>query len=282
MVNKMKKNSFTLVELLVVVSIIAVISTGVMVSYGPLKKDAINQMTHHGMSEIKKAFIRFNEDNSRVLNNSLKEYDGTTDIGKMEFFAKYGLWPLVRRRIINGDPGTVRFGDVFDKYDSATNRGWHGPYLDAPKLFEFENDDPVMVDTTIAINTPENEIGGQKLTLDPDDGAEVPQLADKYGNYYRVVLVEEEHTNSDRKFRRLLLVCTRSPYKSVALTIKQNGLDLYGSDDGDLDDNDGKTAGADDGNTRINTKTGAITLSVDTSDDNDYVIELMNDDDDDI
>ncbi len=168
-----QKKSFTLVELIVVIAIIAVVGSGVAVSYIGLEQEKKDEMTLYEMNEIKKAFTRFYDDNYLKLNKPLEKHNGTTETDKMVYFETYGLWALLKKKIeITGSPDME-----FPEYDSLKENGWNGPYLENMNLYS-----------------------GKSITV---GGYEFPQINDKYADYYRIV-----HLNAGG-YKKLLLVCIR-------------------------------------------------------------------------
>lgn len=231
-----RTRAFTLLELLVVIAIIAVVGAGTVVFYGrEVVANSRSQMTLHEMQEIKKAFLRFYDDNGRRLRGNFAEHDGTslpsssftdrlvdppsTDAerrfyGQMEFFETYGLWFLMFRKTAditpNPDPedGYELFPE-FDEYDIETGEGWNGPYLDVSSRLAWVYD-----------VTDRREDGSY-------EGTSFPQVADKFGGatlmlpdnvspdfvqplgVYRLLYYEHCENISDTSepiYRRLLLV----------------------------------------------------------------------------
>jgi len=212
--------AFTLIELLMTVAIIAIVGTGVAVYYGrEVVADARKEMTLHEMGLIRDAFQRFWADNSAQMMDGMTVANSATDLpsgdfvfaasgdgltyaaptaanpqrlyGVMEFFERYGLWPLLQKRVYRASDGSeVRFfrSDVrpgsFRDAAPARESGWRGPYA-----------------TT-------SERGRHVV-----DGVEFPAFATKYGGAYRVVFYEhcaDDHANAPI-FRRLLLVAAVHP-----------------------------------------------------------------------
>jgi prepilin-type N-terminal cleavage/methylation domain-containing protein len=173
----MKKKNFTLVELIVVVAIVAVIGSGIAVTYTGLQEDAKAKMTLYEMKEIKDAFTRFYDDNYLELNKPIVNHAGGIESDKMAYFETYGLWPLLKHKIeITGNPDME-----FSKYDPLKGYGWNGPYVENIKLYE-----------------------GKTITQGVYN---FPQINDKYSDYYRIVKLE--HAVGAKTYKRLLLVCTQ-------------------------------------------------------------------------
>lgn len=206
---------FTLVELLVTVSIVAVIGAGAAVYYGREVLDNANrQISLHEMGQVRDAFQRFWVDNSAQIMDGVvvadtydplpsedfefaAKGDGQTYsaasaaspqrfYGAMEFFERYGAWPLFEKSAyIGGARRAARFfqGDshafAFAGYDPVAGTGWRGPYLAA-----------------------------SSLTAKTVDGVPLPCIRSKSGAEYRLVYFE--HCDDGREgapiFRRLILV----------------------------------------------------------------------------
>ena len=245
------RGGFTLVELLVVISIVALMGTGVSVYYG--KEHAVNakrQMTLHEMEQIRQAFRQFYADNDSGLHDLTTpdgdplptlpfRYGFAADpgtgrlYGMAEFFECYGLWPLLQPAVV----GVV--ADDFKVFGAASvpaGEGWHGPYLDAGNRTACTSGD----------------IDGDGL---PDLAAArvvqaplFPQITSRYNGIYRVLYYEhcEDYADPTQPvYRRLLLVCAEnSAYSSTAalLTLTGNRRGGLGNDPFPLDVNTGAVA----------------------------------------
>lgn len=210
---------FTLVELLVVVAIIAIIGTGISVTYGKEHAErAKRQMTIHEMGQIKKAFQQFYADNEIQIFQGLNLPDSETEkfptvqfaneltegiasnemrlYGALEFFERLGLWPLMQPAIAGIE--TNKFV-VFQKPDILTGEGWQGPYMDVPSRVACgRNGDGDLV----------------MLSADPAVAApHYPQMANRYKGIYRVLYFEhcvDDSDDSEPVYRRLLLICAEN------------------------------------------------------------------------
>lgn len=211
---------FTLVELLLTVSIVAVIGTGAAVYYGREVLDNANrQIALHEMGQVRDAFQRFWVDNSAQMMDGVvvadtfdplpsddfefsAKGDGQTysaaDVsspqrfyGVMEFFERYGVWPLLEKSVyIGGARREARFflddsrACAFCAYDPAVGAGWRGPYLSA-----------------------------SLCTVKTVDGVSLPWIRSKSGAEYRLIFFE--HCEDPREgapiFRRLILVGALKP-----------------------------------------------------------------------
>ncbi len=289
--------AFTLVELLVVVAIIAVVGTGVAVTYGRKTIDASkDQLTLHEMHEIKKAFLRFHSDNYLRLQREFADHKGaslpSTDFrsslssysnddaskrfyGQMDFYETYGLWFLMLPRISGAstaehpEEGYKLFPE-FVMFSAVTGDGWNGPYLDvnAREAWTYDavwKDDPIEY-----------------------EGIDFPQIADKHGGHryeypienepsivkpldvYRLLYYEHQEPSGGTIYRRLLLVAPRG--NANADEIKAGEL---------LDQTGTRRRGADRG--RLNLHTGTFSNDpLDINDDEDesaspfFVLEFLN------
>ena len=205
------RRGFTLVELLVVIAIVAVVGAGVAVTYGRgVVVQARRQMTLAEMGRIRDAFARFHADNApRLLAGLHAPHDGeifpSSDFvatfggdapgagdrtyGMLEFYERYGLWPLLQPSVAEDgerleDADFVVFGDP----DPLTGEGWQGPYADAPSRVAC---------------VAEGDYG----TLTPADGT-------RWDGFYRVLYLEHCKDETDLTqpiYRRLFLVCAENP-----------------------------------------------------------------------
>ena len=236
------KKGFTLIELLVVVAIVAVIGAGVAVYYGhEVVDNAKRQMTLHEMGQIRDAFQRFYADNAGQLMDGLTVADTSTALpdgdfsfistsdgqtyqpptsdnpqrlyGVMQFFERYGLWPLLRKSICSETSRTqVRFflpdSRQYEFRDASPTRGdgWHGPY--------------------IATST-----SGTNVV----DGVIVPYLGTKYEGQYRIIYFEHcpDESAGQPIYRRLLLMAAEKPtdYDTEAEIARFRGNRRYSGSD---------------------------------------------------
>ena len=221
----LSRRGFTLVELLVVIAIVAVVGAGVAVTYGrDVVDDARRRMTLHEMGQIRDAFARFHADNAPRLLAGLHAPDdseafpsaaflgtfhggdrpteGDRTYGMIEFFERYGLWPLLQPSVSEDD---TRLEDdefvVFGEPSVRTGEGWLGPYANPTGRVACAAD-------------------GAYGTLTPaDEGATAPlfpQIATRYGAnaFYRVLYLEHCEDEADLTqpvYRRLFLVCAEHP-----------------------------------------------------------------------
>lgn len=211
---------FTLVELLVTVSIVAVIGAGAAVYYGREVLDNANrQICLHEMGQIRDAFQRFWVDNSAQMMDGVVVADTLDPLpsadfefsaigdgqtysaadaaspqrfyGAMEFFERYGAWPLFEKSAyVGGARREARFFQrdshayAFADYDPVAGAGWRGPYLAA-----------------------------SSRTAKTVDGVSLPWVKGRSGAEYRLIYFE--HCEDPRVgapiFRRLVLVGAWKP-----------------------------------------------------------------------
>ena len=251
--NDRPRRGFTLVELLVVIAIVAVVGAGVAVTYGrDVVDNARRRMTLHEMGRIRDAFARFHADNAPRLLAGLHAPDdseafpsdafrgtfhggdrpteGDRTYGMIEFFERYGLWPLLQPSV-SEDGDRLENADfiVFEGPSALTGEGWQGPYADAPGRVACVAD-------------------GAYGTLTPAEEGETdplfPQIATRYGanGFYRVLYLEHCEDEADLTqpiYRRLFLVCADHPEDWDAFTADElgalTGNRRYGADSGPLD-----------------------------------------------
>ena len=245
-----KRRGFTLVELLVVIAIVAVVGAGVAVTYGrSVVVQARRQTTLHEMGQLRDAFARFHADNApRLLaglhapnaseifpsGDFLDTFGGDEPdeddrtYGMIEFFERYGLWPLLQPSVSEDD---MRLKDdefvVFGAPSPLTGEGWQGPYADAPSRVAC---------------VAEGDYG----TLTPaETGATdplFPQIGTRWDGFYRVLYLEHCENEADLTqpiYRRLFLVCAEDPEAWDEFTDDElgalTGNRRLGADSGPLD-----------------------------------------------
>lgn len=215
------RRGFTLIELLVVIAIVAVIGTGVAVTYGrETVERARRQMTIHEAGQLRSAFQRFHADNAPRLLQGVHEPNASAlfpssdfiatfsekpdsddrTYGMLEFYERYGLWALLQPAVAaNGerldDSDFVYFGDA----DPLTGEGWQGPYADAA--------------TRVAC-VANGDYGDLIATTDTSDPI-FPQVGTRFDDgFFHVVYFEhceDESDTSEPIYRRLLLVAAEDP-----------------------------------------------------------------------
>ena len=205
------RRGFTLIELLVVIAIVAVVGAGVAVTYGrDVVENARRRMTLHEMGQIRDAFARFHADNApRLLaglhapndNNAIfpsaafigtftggdQPAEGDRTYGMVEFFERYGLWPLLQPSVSEDD---TRLEDdefvVFGEPSVRTGEGWLGPYANPTGRVACVAD------------------GAYGALTPADEGATAPlfpQIATRYGAnaFYRVLYLEHCALTGNRR-----------------------------------------------------------------------------------
>lgn len=247
---------FTLIELLVVVAIVAVIGAGVAATYGrELVEDVKRRMTLHEMGQIREAFERFYSDNAAQMLDGLTEADGTSLLpdtfsskfiatdentyapatsarpqrlyGVIEFFERYGLWPLFQKSVqnpVDNEPAQIFHSAqadrrvAFNEPSFTGGEGWCGPYLDAVKRISC-------VENVSGGHLPEmafpHSTGDKGVTSGDSIASSAirfPQPATKYddggnGGFYRILYFEhcEEESAGATVYRRLLLFAAEHP-----------------------------------------------------------------------
>ncbi len=219
------RRGFTLIELLVVIAIVAVVGAGVAVTYGrDVVDNARRRMTLHEMGQIRDAFARFHADNAPRLLAGLHApndndvfpssafiatftgsdvpAEGDRTYGMIEFFERYGLWPLLQPSVSEDD---TRLEDdefiVFDEPSTRTDEGWMGPYANPAGRVAC------VADGAYGTLTPAEADATDPL---------FPQIATRYGanGFYRVLYLEHCEDEADLTqpiYRRLFLVCADHP-----------------------------------------------------------------------
>lgn len=243
------RRGFTLIELLVVIAIIAVVGAGVAVTYGRnVVVQARRQTTLHEMGQLRDAFARFHADNAPRLLAGLhapRDYgdvfpsaafratfreppaEGDRTYGMVEFFERYGLWPLLQPSVSEDD---TRLEDdefvVFGDPDPLTGEGWQGPYADAPSRVACIEEDY-----------------GTLVRADEDEREPLfPQIGTRWDGFYRVLYLEHCEDEADLTqpiYRRLFLVCAEDPEAWDEFTADElgalTGNRRLGADSGPLD-----------------------------------------------
>jgi len=224
------RSAFTLIELLVVVALLAVIGTGVVVTYGKSTvTDSKRQMTIHEMGQIRDAFIRFHADNSGRLLDGIQEPGNgawlpTSDFcgtftgpdaplastgdtsdrvyGMLEFYERYGLWALLQPAVMReGYSDDSDYFISFGSPDPLRGTGWQGPYATASSRVPcYINADGLLTDCS----------DGLAAASD----LRFPQPATRFGGFYRVLFYEycEDYSDTVKPvYRRLVLMCSEEP-----------------------------------------------------------------------
>lgn len=128
-------HGFTLLELLVVVTVLAAIAGGVIVSLGNLRETALQQTGRMEMQKVKEALLRFRQDTGHLPAPS----------NPADFSALYAQ---------GAEPA----------WDMASGRGWRGPYLTSVGEGLVDIGDSLQADGTgslvVVIAAPRNEVRG--------------------------------------------------------------------------------------------------------------------------
>ena len=250
------RKGFTLIELLVTVAIIAVIGAGVAVYYGhDLVDNARREMTLHEMGQIRDAFNRFWADNSaQMMGGMTTASTSPTDLpssfefaagdsqtytaptasepqrqyGVVQFFERYGLWPLMQKAVFGKD-STVR-RQIFQvsaegnrRYEfmppsPTTGNGWRGPYLNSVSARECVLNPTVSGGSIVEAVVDSSGVTSGAAIADTE--VRFPQPATKYdnganGGIYRVFYYEHcaKKETGMPIYRRLLLMAAMEPLK---------------------------------------------------------------------
>jgi type II secretory pathway pseudopilin PulG len=194
----MRKNNFSLIELLVVIGILGALATLVLPGFGDASDDAREKVATTEMREIQSAFRRFATDT--LFKNSIE---------KMQDTVNFGLWPLMKE----AQPSNITAAVTYTDYDVESGIGRRGPYLRQEGLISITAD-------SANNGQAKNETGT----------VEIPVIKDPYGGYYRVLcpLLSESDTDSQKKkkLRKMVLICT-GPDQTLDTT--SNNLDADGS-----------------------------------------------------
>lgn len=245
-----RRRGFTLVELLVVITILAVVGAGVAVTYGrSVVIQARRQTTLHEMGQLRDAFARFHADNAPRLLAGLhapndneifpsgdflatfrsgeRPAEDDRTYGMLEFFERYGLWPLLQPSVSEDgerleDVDFIVFGDP----DPLTGEGWKGPYADAPSR----------------VACIEENYGTLVRAGEGENDPLFPQIGTRWDGFYRVLYLEHCEDEADLTqpiYRRLFLVCAENPETWDELTADElgalTGNRRLGADSGPLD-----------------------------------------------
>jgi len=151
----MKRTRFTILELIIVVGIIAVLSTFLIPLFKNTQSKALKDVTFQEMKKIQRAFIRLNDD-CLLTGSALEECE------------KYGLWVLFQRE------HPVLTGKNLQNYDPERGKGWLGKYMVSEGV--------VRIDPTL---------DGQKEGTGAGSVV-IPVVKDSYGGYYRVLIPDGE------------------------------------------------------------------------------------------
>ena len=143
--------NFTILELIIVVSIIAVLASFLIPLLSDTESKALNDTVSDEMKKIQRAYLRLNQD--YLLSDS-----------EVSECKKYGLWPLLQRE------HPADSSKDLNVFDPEKGKGWLGKYI----VLE----ESIKIDSTLD-GQPESSSG---------TAVEVPVIKDPYGGYYRVLI----------------------------------------------------------------------------------------------
>ena len=143
------RNGFTLMELVLAVSILAVLAAFIVPTLSKVSQKARSDVVAYEMGKLRDAFRKL--DGDCVLSDS-----------QLEDIAGYGLWPLARIEHPADSSKNI------PSYAPARRRGWRGPYA----VEEGEEKIDPNSDGQAASGT----------------GTRVPVFRDPYSGYYRVLI----------------------------------------------------------------------------------------------
>jgi len=103
-INFSRIQGFTLLELLVVVTLLAVLASVAILANDGVNEQATLDATKYEMTEIRKALLQFKRDVGALPNDLLQ-------LGSYSVSA------------------VTATGEIYSEWDQDTHRGWHGPYL---------------------------------------------------------------------------------------------------------------------------------------------------------
>ncbi|MEM8549868.1 MAG: type II secretion system protein [Verrucomicrobiota bacterium] len=180
------RHGFSLIELMIVITILGVVVSLVIPAFGYSESNAKEDAHTAEMRAIQTAFVHYFYDNC-------PERDEGEALHAISY---YGLYPLCTTEGIENldtDPISSSGGSVTAKdavqsnYDAANCIGWNGAYL----LHEGWKD----IDASV-VGQPESGAS---------DAEHVPVVYDPYGGYYRVLIPDD---GTSQHPRLITLVCT--------------------------------------------------------------------------
>lgn len=124
----MRRRSFTLLELLVVISILATLAGVLLVSLSGVQHKASGDLTVHELAQVKAAILGFRADTGFLPKQG--PFALTSDGGSVPVPAEGEAWfdspANFTQVLINPLAGT---GHPLETFNPDTRRGWRGPYL---------------------------------------------------------------------------------------------------------------------------------------------------------
>lgn len=187
----MRKQNFSLIELLIVVGIMGALTALILPIFYDTEKEAKATVARSKMKDIQRAFGRFYADLLPELRK--QEADGTdvTNLA-LEDIALYGLWPLFNRN----HPVLTK---SYSTYDPETHFGWHGQYVEC--------------DGVVTIGAPTLN-GAQTAGTGASTDCKIPVLRDPYGGYYRILCPDARTDGGGNalsrleRLKRMVIICT--------------------------------------------------------------------------
>lgn len=196
----MKKNNLSLIELLLVTSILGVLVSLVLPEFRNVSTEAKAEAARLEMHKIQRAFQRFYADVLPVMKVNNDVVGKTKSTNKyLHDIALYGLWPL----LMKSHPNNLF---SYSSYSFESGFGSRAPYLEAEGVVEI-------ADPKITYTFSGGEFGGQATG---NSGIKIPVIKDPYGGYYRVLCPETRSVGDGgsnlvqeyKRLQRLVLVCT--------------------------------------------------------------------------
>ncbi|HBP17270.1 MAG TPA: hypothetical protein DEA08_05660 [Planctomycetes bacterium] len=137
------RRRFTLLEMLIVVSILAVLAGSVIVNLGQAGQQATDDLGGHQLSQVREALRRFKRDMGYLPHEGLLVAGAPNGlVGSPVADPAWQTWfnhpanvlCLIKAPVSSATPATGSFTDwhvaaSLASYDPASRRGWKGPYL---------------------------------------------------------------------------------------------------------------------------------------------------------
>lgn len=208
---KLKRKSFSLIELLIVIGILGALSALILPMFHDTEKEAKDTVARNQMKDIQRAFGRFQSDLLAELAKTDMDGEEATNY-YLEDIARYGLWPLFVRNhpvLTEETYWTANKFKSYPEYDPEKQSGWRGQYLEYDGVMQIAA--PVLQ---------YNYTGsGDSLTVTNAGGqtegssCKIPVIRDPYGGYYRVLCPEARTTDGNalsrgERLKRMVIVCT--------------------------------------------------------------------------
>ena len=142
------RRGFTLLELLVVVSILAVVAGTVMLSLEGTEEQAAAQVSQHELAQLRQAVLRFYQDTGWMPGQGPFALVGEHPLGQLDpnnplhwpphlasatpaqraAWARHGAnwWQLLQNPLVDRNGTLIH---PLGRWNPTTRRGWRGPYL---------------------------------------------------------------------------------------------------------------------------------------------------------